>query len=109
MPVPGVVVGFSLGLMNIMAIPIDGASVNPARSLGPAVVQGRQPLSQLWVFLLAPMIGAVLAAGLYLLFHPAPTVLRRRDGQDSARPEPGAARELSALWPSARGGETIAR
>jgi aquaporin Z len=108
-PVPGVVVGFSLGLMNIMAIPIDGASVNPARSLGPAVVRGGQPLSQLWVFLLAPLIGAVLAAGLYLLFHPAPDGASAEEGQDSARPEPGAARELLALWPLARGGETIAR
>jgi aquaporin Z len=100
-PVPGVVVGFSLGLMNIMAIPIDGASVNPARSLGPAVVRGGQPLSQLWVFLLAPLIGAVLAAGLYLLFHPAPDGASAEEGQDSARPEPGAARELLALWPLA--------
>ncbi len=66
----GVVIGVALALMNIMAIPVDGASVNPARSLGPAVVVGGQALSQVWVFLIAPLVGAVLAAGLYMLFQP---------------------------------------
>jgi aquaporin Z len=45
-PVSGVVIGLALGLVNLMGIPIDGASVNPARSLGPAVVGGGQPLGQ---------------------------------------------------------------
>jgi aquaporin Z len=66
----GGVIGLALALVNIMGIPIDGASVNPARSLGPAVVAGSPWIGQIWVFLIAPLVGAVLAAGVYLLFHP---------------------------------------
>jgi hypothetical protein len=69
-PVAAIVIGLSLGLGNIFGLPIDGASLNPARSLGPAVVVGGVALGQLWLFLIAPMIGAALAAGVYLLFHP---------------------------------------
>jgi aquaporin Z len=72
-PVAAIVIGLSLGLGNIFGLPIDGASLNPARSLGPAVVVGGVALGQLWLFLIAPMIGAVLAAGVYLLFHPRAT------------------------------------
>jgi aquaporin Z len=63
------VIAVTLALVNIAGIPIDGASVNPARSFGPAIVVGGVPLSQLWVFLLAPLVGAVLAVAVYLLFH----------------------------------------
>ena len=107
-PVPGVVIGLSLALMNIMAIPIDGASVNPARSLGPAVVRGGVALSQLWVFLLAPMIGAC-ARGRPVPALP-PGARRRgegRQGGDAARGR-RSARLISALA-AGRGGETIAR
>jgi aquaporin Z len=69
-PVSGVVIGLALGVANIAGIAVDGASINPARSLGPAVVVGGSPLGQVWVFLIAPLVGAVLAAGLHLLFHP---------------------------------------
>jgi aquaporin Z len=68
--IQGAVLGVALALVNIMGIAIDGASANPARSLGPAVVVGGQALSQLWLFLIAPMVGAVLAAGVFMLFHP---------------------------------------
>ena len=70
-PVAGLIVGFALGLVNIMGIPIDGASVNPARSFGPAVIVGGLPLSQLWVFLLAPLVGGAVGTGVYLLFFEA--------------------------------------
>jgi aquaporin Z len=46
----------------MVGIPITGTSVNPARSLGPALVAGGTALSQLWVFIVAPIIGAVFAA-----------------------------------------------
>ena len=76
---------FGLALVNIMAIAIDGASVNPARSFGPAIIVGGHALSQVWLFLIAPLVGAVLAAGVYLLFHPA----GRMDGTGvRARGEP---------------------
>jgi aquaporin Z len=68
-PVAGIVVGLALALVNIMGIPIDGASVNPARSFGPAVLVGGQTLGQLWLFLIAPLVGAVLGVAVYMLFH----------------------------------------
>lgn len=68
-PVAGIVVAFALALVNIMGIPIDGASVNPARSFGPAVLVGGQTLSQLWLFLIAPLAGAVVGVAVYMLFH----------------------------------------
>ncbi len=45
-----------------MAIPVTGTSVNPARSLGPALFAGGKALSQLWLFFVAPILGAILAA-----------------------------------------------
>lgn len=71
-PLAGVVIGLTLGLANLTAVPIDGASINPARSLGPALVSGGLPLSQVWLFLIAPLVGAILAAGIHLLFNPLP-------------------------------------
>lgn len=70
-PLAGVVVGLALALVNITGIPIDGASVNPARSFGPAVIVGGTALSQLWLFLIAPLVGAVFGVAVYLLFHRA--------------------------------------
>jgi aquaporin Z len=49
-------------MIHMVTIPITGTSVNPARSLGPAVVAGGTALAQLWLFLVAPVIGAVIAA-----------------------------------------------
>jgi aquaporin Z len=68
--VRGVGIGVSLAIVNLFGIAFDGTSVNPARSFGPAIVSGGLPLSQLWLFLIAPLVGAVLAAGVHLLFHP---------------------------------------
>jgi len=58
----GVSIGFSLVLIHLVGIPITGTSVNPARSLGPALFVGGETLSQLWLFWVAPIIGGVLAA-----------------------------------------------
>ena len=68
-PVAGLIVGFALAFVNIMGIPIDGASVNPARSFGPAIVVGGPWFSQLWLFIIAPLVGGVIAAGIFMLFH----------------------------------------
>ncbi len=68
--VAGMGIGLALTLVNLIGILFDGCSVNPARSLGPAVLVGGAALSQLWVFLLAPLVGAVLAAGIHILFYP---------------------------------------
>lgn len=58
----GIPIGFALAMIHMVGIPITGTSVNPARSLGPALVAGGTALSQLWVFVVAPIIGAVFAA-----------------------------------------------
>lgn len=58
----GIAIGLSLAMIHMVTIPVTGTSVNPARSLGPAVVAGGTALAQLWLFLVAPVIGAVIAA-----------------------------------------------
>jgi aquaporin Z len=68
----GISIGLSLVLIHLVAIPIDGTSVNPARSLGPALfaglTSGSVALSQLWLFIFAPIIGGILAALVWKLF-----------------------------------------
>jgi aquaporin Z len=58
----GLAIGLSLTLIHIVGIPITGTSVNPARSLGPALMAGGDALAQVWLFLVAPVIGAIVAA-----------------------------------------------
>lgn len=58
----GLAIGLSLVLIHIVCIPITGTSVNPARSIGPALFQGGAALSQLWLFIVAPVVGAVLSS-----------------------------------------------
>ena len=62
----GLAIGLVLTAIHLVGIPLDGTSVNPARSLGPAVFAGTHAMSQLWVFIVAPLIGGALAA----LVHP---------------------------------------
>ncbi len=61
----GLVIGLTLVLVHIVVIPITGTSVNPARSIAPAVFAGGKALSQLWLFIVAPFIGAILSAGVW--------------------------------------------
>ena len=58
----GLAIGITLMLIHLVTIPVTGTSVNPARSLGPAIFAGGKALAQLWLFFVAPVIGAVLAA-----------------------------------------------
>lgn len=58
----GLAIGVTLMLIHLVAIPVTGTSVNPARSLGPALFAGGKALSQLWLFFVAPVLGALLAA-----------------------------------------------
>ncbi len=70
----GVAIGLSLTLIHLVDIPITNASVNPARSLGPAVFVRGLALSQLWLFWVAPIIGGVIAAIVWkYLFEPKQT------------------------------------
>ena len=78
--VAGLVIGLALALVHIVGIPIDGTSVNPARSLGPALFVGGTALTQLWVFLVAPLVGGALAAGMFVVLYPK--------GEEEASVEP---------------------
>jgi len=60
--IAGVVIGLTLAFVHIMGIPLTGTSVNPARSLAPAIFVGGTALSQVWVFLVAPFVGSAIAA-----------------------------------------------
>lgn len=61
----GIPIGLTLTLVHIMGIVFTGTSVNPARSIGPALFTGGTVLDQLWLFILAPVIGAIVAAFFY--------------------------------------------
>lgn len=68
--VAGLVIGLTLTLVHIIGIPLDGTSVNPARSLGPALMVGGAALSQLWVFIVAPLAGGIAAAIVNRILYP---------------------------------------
>ncbi len=61
----GIVIGLTLTGVHLVGIPLTGTSVNPARSLAPALMLGGEALSQVWVFIVAPFVGAALAAFFY--------------------------------------------
>jgi len=58
----GLAIGLALTVVHLVGIPLDGTSVNPARSFGPALFAGGDALGQVWLFILAPLVGAVVAA-----------------------------------------------
>lgn len=58
-------IGFTLALIHMISIPVTNTSVNPARSTGPALIEGGIALDQLWLFWLAPIVGAVIGAVVY--------------------------------------------
>ena len=65
--VTGIVIGLTLVLVHLFGLSFTGTSVNPARSLAPAVLQGGSALGNVWIFIVAPIIGAILA-GLFYKF-----------------------------------------
>jgi aquaporin Z len=73
----GIVIGLALALVHLVGIPITGTSVNPARALGPALIVGGLALHQVWLFIVAPLVGGIAAAGLYWLIYsrPAPAAV----------------------------------
>ena len=75
----GIAIGFTLMLANLVAIPVSNASINPARSTGPAIMQHGWALGQLWVFWLAPIVGALIAGATYAMIL---------GGAAQAEPEP---------------------
>ena len=63
--VAGIVIGLTLTFVHIIGINLTGTSVNPARSLAPAVIMGGEALKQVWVFIVAPFVGSAIAAIVY--------------------------------------------
>ena len=66
----GLAIGLALTTVHLVGIPLTGTSVNPARSLGPALVVGHSALSQVWVFIVAPLVGGLVAAAFYRFLFP---------------------------------------
>ena len=77
----GLAIGMALTVVHLIGIPLTGTSVNPARSLGPALIVGGDALNQVWLFILAPLVGGMLAGAAWL------TLI-------AERPEPGAAGQV---------------
>lgn len=65
----GIPIGLALALANIVAIPVTNASINPARSIGPAVFVGGWAIHQLWLFIAAPLLGGAAASGVYRIIE----------------------------------------
>ena len=64
-PMAGLAIGLALTLIHLVTIPVTNTSVNPARSTGPAIFVGGWAIRQLWLFWLAPIVGAALAGVAY--------------------------------------------
>jgi aquaporin Z len=72
----GLAIGLSLVLIHIVGIPVTGVSVNPARSIGPAIFVGGTALSQLWLFIVAPVAGSIIAAFIWRYFVETTDVIK---------------------------------
>ena len=79
----GIAIGLVLTLVHLVGIPVTNTSVNPARSIGPAVFVGGWALSQLWVFIVAPLIGAALAAAVYMTTHKPAEVISVKEAEQA--------------------------
>jgi len=79
----GIAIGLVLTLIHLVGIPVTNTSVNPARSIGPAVFVGGWALAQLWLFIVAPLIGAAVAAGVYLGLGATRPLLTPREAEQA--------------------------
>ena len=75
----GIAIGLVLTLIHLVSLPITNTAVNPARSIGPAVFVGGWALSQLWLFIIAPVVGAALASAAYNAVRVSPAVTPEED------------------------------
>jgi aquaporin Z len=79
----GLPIGLVLTLIHLVGIPVTNTSVNPARSIGPALFVGGWALSQLWLFVIAPLIGAALAAVVYMAMRQPEVVISARQAEQA--------------------------
>lgn len=84
-PSAGIAIGFALTLIHLISIPVTNTSVNPARSLAPALFVGGTPLGQVWLFWVAPILGALVAGYVYLNFFEPTRTMRPQEELESAR------------------------
>jgi aquaporin Z len=77
----GVAIGLVLALVHLIGIPVTNVSVNPARSIGPALFVGGWALAQLWLFVVAPLLGSALAAAVHRTLHRGAPQLPARDAE----------------------------
>jgi aquaporin Z len=83
----GLAIGLVLTVIHLVGIPITNTSVNPARSIGPAIFAGGWALQQLWLFIIAPLTGAVVAAVAYGAIRLPAQVISTREAEQSLRSE----------------------
>lgn len=83
----GLAIGLVLTLIHLVGIPVTNTSVNPARSIGPAIFVGGWALSQLWLFIIAPVIGAALAAAVYMVTHKPTDVISAKEAEQALESE----------------------
>ena len=89
--VAGAAIGLTLTVVHLVGIPLTGTSVNPARSIGPALFVGGAALNQLWLFIVAPLVGGGVAAAAHEFFFP-----RKADAEPITLPEVPPQREAAA-------------
>ena len=95
----GVPIGIALAVIHLVGVPLTGTGVNPARSFGPALFAGSPALSQVWLFLVAPLVGGALAAVVHEATHPAlerlkaarAAAIEAEEAEDIVRREAGGA------------------
>lgn len=75
--VAGIVIGLTLTFVHLIGIPLTGTSVNPARSLAPAIFLGGEAFKQVWVFIVAPLLGAIVAAFLFKYLNAVKTAKKK--------------------------------
>ena len=75
----GLAIGFYLAVAHLFAIPISGSSLNPARSFGPAIIWGFEPLNQLWIYFVGPIIGAIIGGLIFRFALHVPSDLHMRN------------------------------
>jgi aquaporin Z len=83
----GLAIGLALTVAHLIGIPITGTSVNPARALGPALIVGGTALNQVWLFIVAPLVGGAVAAGLHYVVGTG-TLPARQPVQEAPRSAP---------------------
>jgi len=76
--VAGIIIGLTCCLVHIVGIPLTGTSINPARSIGPALFHGGDALKHVWVFIVAPLAGSSLAVLIFSVVHPAEKLLKKK-------------------------------